>query len=370
MRPRAAVWGTLTGAIRPWMIVGLVAAAYGGVVLASHDMDPLAFAMLGTQSTEADPAGTQGYDGQFAYQIAMNPLGAAPFIDVPAYRYQRILYPLLVRVLSLGRTEWIPWALILTNWLALVAGTSLMERLLARYQVSPWYALGFGLYSGQLLSLRLDLNEPLASLLILVALHCIERKRWLGVGVFLALAALAKETSLIFLGGILIWLLSQRRFLEILLVGSVGGIPFALYQVFLVFWLGSPGLGSGGAGATPFTWIPFGGLWAVFPHGAEVFALFLVIMLPWVVLPTLACLSLSVLDLVRGQRHHFVWLLLLNSLATMFLPFSTYREPLAMARLTIGLVMATILYGAWKRSRRTLNYSLFWLATLALVLKE
>ena len=89
-------------AIRPWMIVGLVAAIYGGIILFTHALDPLAFATLGTRFSQHVPSGTEGYDGQFAYQIAVKPTGAAPFLDVPAYRYQRILYPLLARLLALG----------------------------------------------------------------------------------------------------------------------------------------------------------------------------------------------------------------------------------------------------------------------------
>ena len=53
-----------------------------------------------------------------------------------------------------------------------------------------------------------------------------------------------------------------------------------------------------------------------------------------------------------------------------FLPFSTWREPLAMARLGTGLVAATLLYGARRHSRRVLRFSFFWLATLALLVDE
>ena len=52
------------------------------------------------------------------------------------------------------------------------------------------------------------------------------------------------------------------------------------------------------------------------------------------------------------------------------MPFSTWREPLAMARVAVGLVAATLLYGARRRSRRVLTFSLFWLATLALLVNE
>src|SRR4051812_40184986 len=48
-------------------------------------------------------AGLQGYDGQFTYYIARDLLDAKPNLDVPAYRFQRILHPLMVRLLSLGQ---------------------------------------------------------------------------------------------------------------------------------------------------------------------------------------------------------------------------------------------------------------------------
>jgi hypothetical protein len=63
-------------------------------------------------------------------------------------------------------------------------------------------------------------------------------------------------------------------------------------------------------------------------------------------------------------------MLLANAAIVMFLPQSTFREPLAVLRLTVGLMVSTILYGAVKRSKRILNYTLFWLASLAFLTKE
>jgi hypothetical protein len=51
-------------------------------------------------------------------------------------------------------------------------------------------------------------------------------------------------------------------------------------------------------------------------------------------------------------------------------PFSTFREPLGLIRLATGLVLATVLYAAQTDSRRVLNYSLLWLAALALAVRE
>lgn len=369
-KPSPRTWLQRISWVQPWMVVALAAILYGGVILARHGGDPLAFAMLGTRFAEGDPHGTEGYDGQFAYQIALRLTDATPYLDVPAYRYQRILYPLLARALALGNAAWIPWTLILVNGAALVGSAWFMERLLEGYGASRWYALGLGLYSGQFLAFRLDLQEPLAVCLVLAALWALREERWLLCAALLALATLTKETSLTFVAGVVLWLLWTRRWRTTALVTGVAVAPMALYQVALALWLGEFGLGSGGAGATSFPWVPFGGLWAVFPYGWEVFALFLAMMLPWAVVPSVAGVVMSLRELVRGTKEVLPWLLLVQSLTVAYLPFSTFREPVAMARLTVGLVLTTLLFGAWKGSRRTLNYALLWLATGVLLLKE
>src|SRR5712692_11628586 len=49
--------------------------------------------------------GDIGFDGQFAYYIAVDPVNARYYMDSPAYRYTRIVYPLTARALALGRSE-------------------------------------------------------------------------------------------------------------------------------------------------------------------------------------------------------------------------------------------------------------------------
>jgi hypothetical protein len=61
--------------------------------------------------------------------------------------------------------------------------------------------------------------------------------------------------------------------------------------------------------------------------------------------------------------------LLFNSLMILFLPMSTFREPVAMLRLTQGLAASMLLYGALVRSWRILNYSFLWVFTNILLVK-
>jgi hypothetical protein len=51
-------------------------------------------------------------------------------------------------------------------------------------------------------------------------------------------------------------------------------------------------------------------------------------------------------------------------------PYSTFREPLGMFRLLCGLIIAVLLFGASIKSKRVLNYSVFWLAALFFLLNE
>ena len=172
-----------TAVIRPSRIVGLIALAYIVLTLARYGGDPMRFALVGTRYDPGVAGGTWGYDGQFAYQIARDPLGASRFLDVPAYRYQRILYPLVAWVLAAGQGTLVPWTLIAVNWLALVAGTWITEEILAGRGVSCWYALSYGLFAGLLMAVRLDLTEPLALALAQAAILSYERGRWRGAAV-------------------------------------------------------------------------------------------------------------------------------------------------------------------------------------------
>ncbi|MCB0208391.1 MAG: hypothetical protein KDJ52_03650 [Anaerolineae bacterium] len=353
--------------ITPTVIVVLISLIYVAGILLVNNGDPKAFILLGTRFSESAPKGSEGYDGQFAYQIALNPSGAAPYIDVPAYRYQRILYPLTARLLAFGQSGLIPWTLIVINIGAMALGTWATEQLLLHLRVSRWYALVYGLYGGQLLSLRADLNEPLAHAFVQLAMLAWAReRRWWAVGAF-ALAALGKETTLVFLAAYMLYTLSQRMWGWTFRLG-LAAIPFVIYQFFLWGWLGSFGVGSGGAGATPFSPVPLAGWLAIAGVSVGAFLIISLVVGPMSILPSIAGLWLSLRTLWWRQLHPFVLCLLLNSVVVLFLPTSTFREPVAMLRLTMGLMAAMLLFGAWRRSRRILNYSVFWIFTNVLLI--
>ena len=356
--------------IRPWHVVLIVSVAYVALTLARYGFDAKNFALVGTQYDPGVANGTQGYDGQFAYQIARDPANGWTKVDVPAYRYQRILYPIAARVLALGNADLIGWMLIAINVVALIAGTWLTEEILAHYGASRWYALAYGLNAGTLMAVRLDLTEPLAYGLAQagVLLVLTDRSRWAAL--VLALAVLTKETTALVVAGVALMYMLQherRRLIELLVVVVT---PLVIWQLILWQWFGQFGVGSGGALATPFEIMPLRGLWSIASIDGRVFVLMAAIMLPLAVIPALIGLWRVWRDARRGRFDLPVALLLFNAAIVLFTPQSTFREPLAMARFIVGLLAAVLMYAAARRSTRGLRYAQLWIFTLGLALNE
>lgn len=360
------------GRWRPWHVVGAVAALYVGVTLARFGGDPLAFATL-CPDPQRIATGRCGYDGQFAYAIAADPDGGASRMDVPAYRFQRILYPMLARVVGLGQAGLIPWALILINLIALVVGTAILEEILVEHGASRWPALAYGLFAGALMPVRLDLTEPLAYALAFGGVWSALRGRCLLTGVLLALAALTKETTLLLAAGIVAAGLARHAAASIrcaFAIAMIAVAPFAIWQLVLRAQFGQFGLGSGGALGTPFEIVPLRGWWSIAAIDGSAFAVISLIMLPMAIAPALLGLWAALRDFARRRLDLPAWLLFFNAAIVLFTPQSTFREPLGMARLIAGLVASALMYAAARGSRRGLNYSLLWISTLALALNE
>ncbi len=356
--------------VRPWHVALAICVAYVLLTLARYNFDPKYFALIGTQYDPGIPGGRPGYDGQFAYQIARDPLNGWQKTDVAAYRYQRIVYPLVARVLALGNPAVVPWTLILVNIGALTAGVWLLEKILEHFNASRWYALIYGLSAGTLMSVRLDLTEPLAYALALAGIWLALKDRWQWAAVVLASAALTKEMTLAAAAAIGLTYVFQREWRRLLGFSAIVLLPFAMWQLVLWQWFGQPGIGSGGAMATPFELAPLRGLWSLAMIDLRMFLLIAAIMIPLAVIPALLSLWVAGRQLWRRVFDLPALMLLLNALLVFITPQSTFREPLAMARYIVGLMVAVVIYAAARRNQRALRYSWLWVFTLALALNE
>lgn len=357
--------------IRPWLVVTMLCLIYCAAVIFANDGDPLALVTLGTQFSESIPeaeGGTEGYDGQFGYYIARDPATAAGFIDVPAYRFQRILLPGLGWGLSFGSDALIPWAFLVVGVVSLAAGTAILEHLLVAQGVSCWYALAYGLTIGTFGAVRLSLPEPLAYALALGGIWLFTRDRWLWSALLFALAALTRETTLLIPAAYGLYLLYQKCWRVAVPFGLITLVPFIIWQAILFDRLGSFGVGSGGAKATGFEIIPFAGVARIITDvPAEsrlaVLAIFSVLLIPFVLIPTGWGLHRCWQDW-RQRKLEITSFLLFAHVAIMpFVPFSTYREPLGILRFIVGLQIAVILYAAHQRNSRVLRFSTIWMVT-------
>src|SRR5262249_27469938 len=115
--------------------------------------------------------GDIGFDGQFAYFIAVDPERARYYMDVPAHRYTRILYPLLARALALRDPDLVPYTLIGLNLAMIALGTLVLGAWLRRKGVSPWLAAVYGFYPGAFIALQRDTTEIMAYGLVILAIY-------------------------------------------------------------------------------------------------------------------------------------------------------------------------------------------------------
>jgi hypothetical protein len=358
--------------IWPCLIAIFISGAYIGVRLVLNDYDPLALAEIGSKYAELDPAGEAGYDGQFSYYIAreLDPHKVEPFLDVPAYRYQRILYPLLARSLALGQEALIPWTLLGINWIVHGLATLGVSWILFKHDVRPVYALVYGLWVGLISAAGLDLHEPLAYGLVVGAWVMKELRRDDAFALLLVIALFAKETTLLFWVAALFPAWKQRTSNRSFNLLVFGGLLFAFMQWWLWLVFGSVGIGSGGDMASGFELVPFMGLIRIGFVDWRVFGLFLLIFGPTIVLPGLWGLFTSLKSRLKIFADWSKVSLLLHSLLIIFLPFSTFREPLGLVRIATGLVLSILIVANERNYTRTLNYSLFWIAMLAMLIPQ
>lgn len=181
----------------------------GSFALASN-----VFVHPGASSDLPIHTGTNGYDGQFYYRLALNPLThqVTAFhitLDNPPYRQQRVGLPATawaVREVFRAPTS---LALVLVNVLALVVVGWAGATWARQYGRSTWWGVAVAASPALVMALARDLTEPLATAGLLVGLLSWTRgRRWVASLAFTA-AVLSRETVLVVLLGMGVWCLVQ-----------------------------------------------------------------------------------------------------------------------------------------------------------------
>jgi hypothetical protein len=201
------------------VVVGALAALFVAVRDVTHGGHLGAFALAsnvfvhpGASADLPVHTGTNGYDGQFYYRLALNPLThqVTAFhitLDNPPYRQQRIGLP--ATAWAMREVFRVPTsiALVLINVLALVAVGWAGATWARQYGRSTWWGVAVAASPALVMALARDLTEPLATAALIIGLLSWTRgRRWVASLAFTA-AVLCRETVLVVLLGMGVWCL-------------------------------------------------------------------------------------------------------------------------------------------------------------------
>ena len=201
------MWRRIDTPVFALVIAAVAASAFVLVELAHDGGDPGRSVRAGLPF--ADPAAVppglpvsdSGYDGQFYYRLALDPLTTEPTafgitLDRAAYRQQRILYPAAAWAVSAADPSRVPAALIAVNlvaWIALAWLGARYAQALGRH--SAWGLL-FPLYPGFLVTVTHDLTELVGACVLLTGLLALSRARVGRAAAAFSVAPFARETAL------------------------------------------------------------------------------------------------------------------------------------------------------------------------------
>jgi hypothetical protein len=208
-RAAVGVWALLDRRWVVMLITTVFALAFSAARLQALGGGPASFVVAGDQFVRvaAAPAGLPithgpGYDGQFFYRLGLRPWShhRTEFgitLDEPAYRQQRIVYPLVTFVTARGAPAATAWALVGWNIVAAAALGWLGAALARRRGRHALWGLAFAAYPGFVLVIARDLADLLAATLLLAGILALDHQRPVLAAAALTLAGLTRESTLI-----------------------------------------------------------------------------------------------------------------------------------------------------------------------------
>jgi hypothetical protein len=207
----------------------VVAAVVGGVTalfVVVRDITHMgglgAFALAGQAFVDPDAtsdlpvySASNGYDGQFFYRLALDPLTRQTTafhitLDNPPYRQQRIGLPAAAWLLHEVSRVPTSMALVLVNVFAVIVAGWVGAQWARRFGRSPLWGVAIGASPALIMAVARDLSEPLATAALLVGLLVWTRggRLWAASAAF-TVAVLCRETVLIVLLGMGLWCLGR-----------------------------------------------------------------------------------------------------------------------------------------------------------------
>lgn len=242
----------------PWIVAStalLGVLVVTALALSAAGWDPSVFVGFGQDATATTEYGEarlgdvqvrpfQGHDGKYFFVQAndpflLDPRGNADILDLPLYRSQRMLYPLLAGGLGWFSPETIVWALLAVNLIAMAAGTLATAGLALRLGGSPWWGMSFAANIGLLYALTSDGSDVLAAALAMWFVVFIYRNQVVPATITIAAAALTREVMVICAVGAAAWLWFEGRRISAIAIAAIPTIALGGWTSYLLYRLGS-----------------------------------------------------------------------------------------------------------------------------------
>jgi hypothetical protein len=324
MKPRT--W--IDSPFAPAIVIAVCYITFFVLLLRTRGGDVSLFVIAGGQNVVASktPPGLTvipnigGYDGIWFYRLAINPFTRVQAahgirLDNPPYRQQRVMYPLIVWLLSMGRVEWIPALLVAVNILAAAAMAAFGGAFAKKFGLHALWGVIVPLYPGFALTFSRDLSEIVAAAFAMGAIWAAASRRDIAAALLLTGAVLTRETTLLLAVALAaVWLVDRLLRRE----RRIGVVMFALPMAAYALWQ-----------------IILGACWGVTPLRAGV---------PDRARPFVEYARFLAAASMRRNHQQRLYFL----------------ESLFLAAVVITIVLV------WRRSRAPLQWRLAWLGYLAL----
>jgi hypothetical protein len=180
-----------------------------------------------------------GYDGQQFLSIALDPflqdLDTLESLDHPAYRYRRILYPLLSYLLGFGNTQIIPYVMVAINAIAILLIIWVTGLYFKSYSSKVNQALFVLTIPGIWIVLSLSTSDLLAGLFFVSAFYFYQNNKPIYMSLMVSLGCLTRETLLLLWISLVFSAIWQKKdsYFKYLGIALIPPVAWNIYVIFL-----------------------------------------------------------------------------------------------------------------------------------------
>ncbi|MFH1053156.1 MAG: hypothetical protein V1740_01950 [Candidatus Woesearchaeota archaeon] len=339
------------------LIVGLIYLAYILLFLSKFDFHPSGAIIMSQEEvfkhnlTLPDNfvlMNENAYDGQYFYIIATDIFHKD--INTSAFRYQRILYPFLILLLSSGNQNIFPIIMLLINFVSIILSTYFLILILKQLRANINLAYLWAFNIGLIISITRDICDPLLFLFIILSFYYLKKNPAISA-LSMCLAVLTKEHALVFVIPIILYYFIKRN-LKKTIIHSAPILVYFIWQIILFFHLKDIGTISTSTHIT----VPFLGLLKYFLDLKLSLSISTIDYLS--IIPILFFIIIQVYIIVKN-RNYFTPILLILVFQIIFI-LSLHQRLFsisgihAIGRYAMGLFLFSILFSAERKE----NYNI------------